>query len=483
MRAAVHNLGCKVNSYELDVIVQDLVAAGYEIVPFEEEAEVYIVNTCSVTNIADRKSRQMLHRARHTSPDALVVAVGCYVETDRTSLEADPLVDLCVGNNRKGSMVPILQEALAQKKRQASLEEHPVEQGPSLEYLPGEPDSAADGGTKVSRGSSAPVDKTLGGRTMANLKDHPAYETMQLSRPGRTRADVKIQDGCNLFCSYCIIPYARGRIRSRDPEDIAQEVRRLSATGTREVVLTGIHVSSYRQEEGLVPAQELLQLLQRLQLIAGIRRIRLSSLEPRIMTEDFVRGIRRLSKVCPHFHLSLQSGCDATLRRMNRHYTSQQYLESVERIRAAYDFPAITTDVIVGFPGETQEEFDTTLEFVKKVGFYEVHVFRYSRRNGTAAASFPNPCTDQEKAVRSARLLALTKEQANAFREEFVGRREELLLEEEVVLGGESYFAGHTMRYVEGIVPAAGHHSGELVSGVFEKRIPGTKYLLLREEL
>ena len=449
-KAAVHNLGCKVNNYELDIMVQELTAEGYEIVSFDETADVYIVNTCSVTNIADRKSRQMLHRAKKRNPDALVVAVGCYVETDREHLESDPLVDLCIGNNRKRDIASLVQKALIRREE---------------------------------AGETAGTDKTFGGEALANLTDHPDYEAMQLLRPGRTRADVKIQDGCNLFCSYCIIPYARGRIRSRAPEDVIEEVKRLAASGTGEVVLTGIHVSSYGKEKGLEPAQELLQLLSRLQLISGIRRIRLSSLEPRIMTEDFVRGIRRLTKVCPHFHLSLQSGCDATLRRMNRRYTTQQYLDSVRMIRAQYDSPAITTDIIVGFPGETDEEFAQTMDFVKNVGFYEVHVFRYSARKGTAAVSFPNPCTDQEKARRSAQLLALTHEQADGFRGQFLGRKEEILLEEEIQMDGESYFTGHTTRYVEGIVPAAGHRSGELVSGVFTQRIPGSGCLLLREEL
>ena len=288
-KAAVHNLGCKVNSYELDVMVQELCRAGYQMVPFEEKADLYLVNTCSVTSIADRKSRQMLHRAKHLNPEALVIAVGCYVETDRKHLEEDPLVDLCIGNNRKAGIAEIVKS-----------------------YLEGRMEEK---------------------ETCANLTDHPVFESMQLEAPGRTRADIKIQDGCNQFCTYCIIPYARGRIRSRDPEEVMEEIRRLAADGVKEVVITGIHLSSYGREKGLEPGTELLNLLTRIQLTAGIERIRLGSLEPRIITESFARGISRLSKVCPHFHLSLQSGCDETLRRMNRHYTAAEYREGVEILR------------------------------------------------------------------------------------------------------------------------------------------------------
>ncbi len=420
-RAAVHNLGCKVNSYELDVMVQELKGAGYEMVSFEDPADVYIINTCSVTSIADRKSRQMLHRAKHRNPDAAVVAVGCYVETDRQKLEEDPLVDLCIGNNRKGSVARILADFLNGTMREEE--------------------------------------------TRDNLTDRPAYEEMQLHTPGRTRADVKIQDGCSQFCTYCIIPYARGRIRSRDPEDVIREVQGLAADGVREVVLTGIHISSYGKEKGLEPDRELLKLLRRLQLLAGIERIRLGSLEPRIITEEFAAGISGLSKVCPHFHLSLQSGCNETLRRMNRHYTAEEYYEGVERLRRVYDRPAITTDVIVGFQGETAEEFAVSRSFLEKVGFYEIHVFKYSVRRGTAAEHMPNPCTDEEKNERSNVLLELTARQARAYRESFIGQQEELLLEEKIVLDGAEYFTGHTMRYTQGAVPAEGHAEGELVRG------------------
>ncbi len=420
-RAAVHNLGCKVNSYELDVMVQELRRAGYEMVSFDDAADVYIINTCSVTSIADRKSRQMLHRAKHRNPAAVVAAVGCYVETDRQKLEEDPLVDLCIGNNRKGSIARIL-----------------------TDYLNGTMQDA---------------------ETMDDLAGHPVYEEMQLHTPGRTRADVKIQDGCNQFCTYCIIPYARGRIRSRDPEDVIREVQGLAADGVKEVVLTGIHISSYGKEKGLEPDRELLNLLRRLQLLTGIERIRLGSLEPRIITEDFAAGISGLTKVCPHFHLSLQSGCNDTLRRMNRHYTAEEYYEGVRRLRRVYDRPAITTDVIVGFQGETAAEFETSRHFLEQTKFYEIHVFKYSVRRGTAAEHMPNPCSDEEKTLRSNVLLDLTAGQARDYRRSFIGQQEELLLEEKVILDGAEYFTGHTMRYTQGAVPAKGRREGELVRG------------------
>lgn len=429
-RIAVHNLGCKVNGYEMDVMVQELLADGYSLVPFEEEADIYIINTCTVTNIADRKSRQMLHRAKKCNPDAVVVAVGCYVETDEKRIEEDPAIDLAIGNNRKNRIREILGTYL-------DLKEKGTEQVP---------------------------DKTLGGMTQTDLTHSPEYESMTLLEPGHTRAYIKIQDGCNQFCSYCIIPYARGRIRSRDPEDVIAEIRGLAERGVREVVLTGIHVSSYGKDRGEEPESALLELMTRIQMLRGIERIRLSSMEPRIMTEGFVRGIAGLSKVCPHFHLSLQSGCDTTLKRMNRKYTTAEYLESVERLRGAFTDPAITTDVIAGFPGETQEEFEQTLEFLKKVGFYEIHVFRYSVRKGTVAAGMAGQVPEPVKAERSDRLLELTAQQAKAYRERFVGEREELLLEEEAVIDGVRYMTGHTMRYVQGYI-RTDEPAGTLVSG------------------
>lgn len=404
-KAAVHNLGCKVNSYELDVMVQELCHAGYQMVPFEEKADLYLVNTCSVTSIADRKSRQMLHRAKHLNPEALVIAVGCYVETDRKRLEEDPLVDLCIGNNRKAGIAEIVES-----------------------YLEGRMEEK---------------------ETCANLTDHPVFESMQLEAPGRTRADIKIQDGCNQFCTYCIIPYARGRIRSRDPEEVMEEIRRLAADGVKEVVITGIHLSSYGREKGLEPGTELLNLLTRIQLTAGIERIRLGSLEPRIITEEFARTISSMPKMCPHFHLSLQSGCDTTLERMNRRYRSAEYAEKCDLLRKYFKNPALTTDVIVGFPMETEEDFQASYDFVESIHFYETHIFKYSRRHGTKAAAMSGQLTEAQKAVRSDKMLALNEEHAREYEESMIGSELKVLLEEEVEINGEQWYIGHSREYIK----------------------------------
>lgn len=474
-RVAVHNLGCKVNGYELDVMVQRLKESGYELVPFEEQADVYVINTCTVTNIADRKSRQMIHKAKHQNPDSIVVAVGCYVETDEKRIEEDSAVDLAIGNNKKGRIAEILA---------AYLEEHTGEKSPAVSK-----------GSTGARDSKTPdTSKTLSGRTMEDLAKKPSFESMQLTEPGHTRAYIKIQDGCNQFCSYCIIPYARGRIRSRDPEEIVEEIIGLAAEGVREVVLTGIHICSYGKDKGEEPETALLSLLRRIQMIRGIERIRLGSLEPRIMTENFVRGIAGLSKLCPHFHLSLQSGCDATLRRMNRHYTAEEYYAGVTLLRKFFDRPAITTDVIVGFAGETPEEFAASKAFLAKVNFYEIHVFKYSMRHGTAAAKMPDQQTPETKSERSDELLELTKGQSDVFRRSFIGEEEELLLEEMVEQDGERYWTGHTKRYVQGLVREAelsrvfgekgreeGGYEGLLVRGRFTAMACDPHYLLMND--
>ncbi len=442
-RAAFHNLGCKVNSYELDLMRQILRQEGYEEVPFSEEADVYVVNTCSVTNIADRKSRQMLHRARKRNPEAVVIAVGCYVETDRAGVEADPAVDLAIGSRGKEEIARRLAAFLKER----------------------------DGGGMPREDLSAESPETDGDAAGTADCGH-----VHLQSPGHTRAFVKIQDGCNQFCTYCIIPYARGRIRSREEADICEEIRGLTEeSGVREVVLNGIHLSSFGQT-GNVPfdpekgGRSLLSLLRRLQEIPGLQRIRLGSLEPRIMTEEFVSGIAGLSKVCPHFHLSLQSGCDATLKRMNRHYTTAEYRACVERLRRAYDRPAITTDVIVGFPGETEEEFAQTVRFLEEIGLFEIHVFKYSVRKGTVAARMPDQVPETVKNDRSAVLLALTAEQAQRYRASFSGEKVRVLLEEKILKGGRLFWRGHTERYVECLVPAretgeAGQ--GDLVTTVY----------------
>lgn len=456
-RAAFHNLGCKVNSYELDIMRQKMEESGYSIVPFEEEADVYVINTCTVTNIADRKSRQMIHKAKKRNPDAVVIAVGCYVETDPERVGTDSAIDLAIGNNNKARIAELLDEFLE------------------------------------SIGESNRDRRTLGGRTMTDLTHRPQYEDMQLEDPGHTRAFVKIQDGCNQFCSYCIIPYARGRIRSRRPGEILKEIRTIAGKGIREVVLTGIHVSSYGLEwdartdnvpfDPLKSGAFLLDLMEEIRKIPGIERIRLSSLEPRIMTEEFVKGIADMPEVCPHFHLSLQSGCNATLRRMNRHYTAEEFMESVKLLRRYYEEPAITTDVIVGFPGESQAEFEETVKFLEEVNFYEMHVFKYSVRKGTVAAKLPVQIPDPVKGVRSDVLLEMTESQSKAYRNKFIGKSEELLLEEIIQTPAGACWRGHTKRYVEGYIPcdsdgAQQFEAGQLVRGTFTGAVAGAPALM-----
>lgn len=424
---ALHNLGCKVNAYEMDVMQQMLQEKGYKIVPFDADADIYIINTCTVTNIADRKSRQMLHRAKKRNPQAVVVAVGCYVQTGKAALEKDDCIDLAIGNNRKKDLIPILEEFLKE------------------------------------RGTGRP-DKTMRETTVLDLSSPVPYEEMTLERTAEhTRAYIKIQDGCNQFCSYCIIPFARGRVRSRRADDIMREAQGLVAAGYQEIVITGIHISSYGMDfvkeingdylgdirEEAYRQGHLLRLIKRLHGIEGLARIRIGSLEPRIITREFAGALREMPKVCPHFHLSLQSGCDATLARMNRHYLAGEYYEKVRLLRQVYQNPAITTDVIVGFPGETQEEFEQTRAFLTKVGFYEMHVFRYSRRQGTNAAKMPDQVPDAVKAERSDILLTLEREQSGAYRSTFVGQEVEILFEEAVSIGGKTYMTGHTKEYVK----------------------------------
>lgn len=402
---ALHNLGCKVNGYEMDVMQQMLQERGYKIVPFDELADIYIINTCTVTNIADRKSRQMLHRAKKRNPEAVVVAVGCYVQTGEENIRKDEAIDLAIGNNRKKDLLPILEEYLAKRKQTAR------------EY------------------------------DVIDINHTDEYEEMQLTRTAEhTRAYIKIQDGCNQFCSYCIIPYARGRVRSRDEEDILKEVRGLVAAGYKEIVITGIHISSYGVDRG---EPELLQLLQKLQEVEGLSRIRIGSLEPRIITEEFAGKIASLSKICPHFHLSMQSGCDSVLKRMNRHYDSREYFEKTQLLRKYYDNPAITTDVIVGFPGETEEEFRITEAFVRKVNFFEMHIFKYSKRQGTVAARMEGQITEAEKGRRSTILMEAEKEMSHAYRAGYIGYETEVLFEEKKEAEGETYWVGHTPQYIK----------------------------------
>ena len=431
LKVAMHNLGCKVNSYEMDVMGQKLADAGCELVPFTDVADVYIINTCTVTNIADRKSRQMLHKAKKENPGAVVVAVGCYVETGIDGVKKDESIDLAIGNNKKSEIVDILEEFMA-----------------------------ARGGA---------VDKTIGGKSIIDINATHEYENMRLSDlPEHTRAYIKVQDGCNQFCSYCVIPYARGRVRSRDMEDVLSEIKDLSAKGLKEVVITGIHVGSYGVDKG---EPQLIDLLEKVNEIDGIERIRMGSIEPRLMSKENVERLAGISKLCPHFHLSLQSGCNSVLKRMNRHYTAEEYMESVALLRKAFDRPAITTDVIVGFPGETEEEFEECRKFAEDIAFYEMHVFKYSPRKGTVAAGLPDQLTDRQKSARSDVLIGITERDSKAYRESFVGEELKVLWEDEEEHGGARYLIGHTDRYVrvavkEGTDGYSAARSGEITTVV-----------------
>ncbi len=417
-KAALHNLGCKVNAYETEAMQEMLEKAGYEIVPFREGADVYIINTCTVTNIADRKSRQMLHRARKMNPDAVVVAAGCYVQAQNTRENTDPCIDIVLGNNHKKDLIKVLEEYEAKKAAQKE---------------------SADAAEK------SDVQKNI--QDIEEIGQTKEYEKLHLTKPGEhTRAYIKVQDGCNQFCTYCIIPYVRGRVRSRTVEDVLDEVRTLAGNGYQEVVLTGIHLSSYGIDfDG---NRHLLSLIQAVHQIEGIRRIRLGSLEPGIITDEFARALSDLPKMCPHFHLSLQSGCDDTLKRMNRRYTSEEYYEKCCILRRYFDNPALTTDVIVGFPGETEEEFQKSRDFVDKVDFYETHIFKYSRREGTRAAAMENQVSEQEKARRSAVLIELGEKKRKAYEQSFLGKEVEVLVEEEALIQGKPMQTGHTKEYI-----------------------------------
>ncbi len=410
-KAALHNLGCKVNAYETEAMQELLEKNGYEIVSFEEKADVYIVNTCTVTNMADRKSRQMLHRARKRNPDAVIVAAGCYVQTKGG---AQPGIDIIIGNNKKKDIVSIL-ASYEEERRQQMLKTHEAE-------------------------------KAFVKREVIDINHTEEYEELTLSQTAEhTRAYLKIQDGCNQFCSYCIIPYARGRVRSRKSEQVLKEVQELEKAGYKEVVLTGIHLSSYGTDTG----ESLLALIKEIHEVDGIRRIRLGSLEPRIITEEFVRELSRLPKICPHFHLSLQSGCDETLRRMNRKYTAEEYLDKCKLLRKYFQNPALTTDVIVGFPGETEEEFRKSKAFVDSVDFYETHIFKYSKREGTRAAAMPEQVPEEIKSRRSSELLELGRQKQKKYEAAFIGTVQEVLMEEAVEREDGIYQVGHTKEYVK----------------------------------
>lgn len=425
-KVAIHSLGCKVNSYEAESMEIMLRDEGYEIVPFSEDvqADIYIINTCSVTNIADRKSRQMLHKAKKMNPEAVVVAAGCYVQADPDGVKKDECVDIILGNNMKISIVEALND-----------------------YFGGS-------------------DKTS---YLVDINDkYQEYESLKINQTGEhTRAYIKIQDGCNQFCSYCIIPYVRGRVRSRKPEDIVNEVKTLAATGVKEVVLTGIHISSYGTDLENI---SLIELIEAIHEIEGIKRIRLGSLEPRIITEEFAKRIARLEKICPHFHLSLQSGCDKTLKAMNRKYNTEEYYEGCVKLREVFDNPAITTDVIVGFPGETEEDFLETRKFLEKVHFYEMHIFKYSRRKGTVADKMADQVDDRVKTVRSNELIRLEEKMSLEYRKLYEKSCMNVLIEEKQLVDGKEYYTGYTMNYIRVLVPAKQLENGNecIVNNIYK---------------
>ena len=396
-KVALHNLGCKVNAYETEAMQEMLENHGYEIVPFKEGADIYIINTCTVTNMADRKSRQMLHRAKKMNPGAIVVATGCYVQAQEKNGEIDECIDVVIGNNKKKDIIEILEQHIK--------------------------------------------------KAVIDINHTKEYEEMHLSKTAEhTRAYIKVQDGCNQFCTYCIIPFARGRVRSRAKDDVIREVTDLAKNGYKEVVLTGIHLSSYGVD---LDGEDLLSLILAVHEVEGIERIRLGSLEPRIITDEFARTIASLPKMCAHFHLSLQSGCDETLKRMNRRYTSEEYYEKCQLLRKYFDHPALTTDVIVGFPGETEEEFAKSKAFVDKIDFYETHIFKYSKRQGTKAAVMENQIPEQIKTMRSNELLELDAAKREKYEERLVGSEVEVLFEEQINKDGESFWVGHTKEYVK----------------------------------
>ena len=430
-KAALHNLGCKVNAYETEAMQQLLEEAGYEIVPFSEYADVYVINTCSVTNMADRKSRQMLHKAKKQNPDAVIVGAGCYVQTKEAQALVDESINIVIGNNKKSELVKLLEE---------------YEQ------------------THAKCSSVVDINH-----------EKQEYEEMFLDHTAEhTRAFIKVQDGCNQFCSYCIIPFARGRVRSRKLDDVINEVTKLAQNGFKEVVLTGIHLSSY----GVDTDDNLLHLIEEVHKIEGIERIRLGSLEPRIVTEEFAAALAKMEKICPHFHLSLQSGCDATLVRMNRRYNTAEYKAGCDILRKHFEHPAITTDVIVGFPGETEEEFAVTKQYLEDIHFYEMHIFQYSKREGTKAAVMKDQVPEQVKKERSAVLLDLEAKMSEEFREYYVGREVTALMEEEWTFAGERYFVGYTKEYVKVAVKTTEDFTNQFITGKIKECLTNDVYLM-----
>lgn len=431
-KAALHNLGCKVNAYETEAMHQMLEEAGYEIVPWTVKADVYVINTCSVTNIADRKSRQMLHRVRRQNPEAVIVACGCYVQAFGEELIKEGIADVILGNNKKQYLVSMLAEY--EKQQDCIFNWEDINDGKR------------------------------------------PYEPLAVKRTAEhTRAFIKVQDGCNQFCSYCIIPYTRGRVRSRGIPDILEEIRTLAAAGCKEIVLTGIHLSSYGTDTG----SSLLDLIRQVHEVPGICRIRLGSLEPGIVSEEFAAALAGMEKICPHFHLSLQSGCDTVLKRMNRKYDTAQYQMHCDILRKYFTHPAITTDVIVGFPGETAEEYETGKHFLEQIHFYEMHVFKYSRRKGTKAAEMENQISEQEKALRSAQLIELSKRMSEEYREGLCGQACIALLEEPFAYEGKNYYTGYTSEYVRVAVESKKGHGNRIVKGKIIRKLVQDTYLMV----
>ncbi len=398
-KVAFCSLGCKVNQYETNAMAQKFIEHGYEVVEFDEYADVYIVNTCTVTNIADRKSRQMLRRAKEINKDATLVACGCYAQVAKDELKKIPEIDLIIGNNEKNDIIQIVENHISQK---------------------GAEDLVSD--------------------VMYKL-DYVELGTTTYTE--KTRAVIKVQDGCDRFCSYCLIPYARGHIRSRKIENVIEEIKKVVDEGINEVVITGIHIASYGRDfkgENI----GLIDLLEEINKIQGLHRIRLGSIEPTIITDEFVERLSKLDKICDHFHLSLQSGCTETLKRMNRRYTTEEFKAVTKRLRVKFPNAALTTDIIVGFPGETDEEFNTTYEFLKEIAFYKMHIFKYSQRKGTKAAVMPNQVDGKIKEERSKKLIELSNENEYNYNKKYIGKQVEVLFEERE---GE-YLKGHTTNYI-----------------------------------
>lgn len=412
-KVAFHTLGCKVNIYETEAMQELMQKAGYSIVDFDDKADIYVVNTCSVTNMADRKSRQMLHKAKKDNPDAVIVAVGCYVQAAAKSIKQDEKIDIIIGNNMKNKIADIINDYY----------EH---QDPNTVDISG--DFVLD---------------------ISKIKEYEEFRV--LKHKEHTRAFIKIQDGCNQFCSYCIIPYTRGRVRSRSIEEIEKEVRDLVNAGYKEVILTGIHISSYGLdfEEKI----QLIELVEKVAKVAGVERLRISSLEPRIITEEFVERLAKLDNFCPHFHLSLQSGSDNTLKAMSRRYDASEFKEGVRLIRKYFDMPALTTDIIAGFPGETEDDFTESLEYIRDIGFFELHVFPYSKREGTKAASMKETLSNKDKTRRVNLLLSMQEPIRRKFLEEKIGKEVEVLIESEFEHEDKRYVLGHSKEYIKVALP------------------------------